>query len=101
MLDSGATYHVCSRREWFSNFENLGEGVIMGNDHTCQMVGIGTIRIKMFDRVVRELTEVIYSSNEEESYLSWSHGVKGAQCNHGEWNSQDHKRVYGYERCQR
>jgi len=30
----------------------------MGNDDACQMVGRGTIRIKMFDDVVRVLTDV-------------------------------------------
>ena len=61
LLDSGATYHVCPKREWFSSFENIDGGVVfMGNDHTCQMVGIGIVRMKMFDGAVRELTEVRY-----------------------------------------
>ena len=34
--------------------------VYMGNDHACQMLGICTINIKMFDGMVRELTEVRY-----------------------------------------
>ena len=32
----------------------------MGNDHACPMVGIGIVRIKMFDGAVRDLTEVRY-----------------------------------------
>jgi len=51
MLDSGATYHVCPRREWFSSFEKLDRGVvIIGNDHAYEIVGISTIQIKIFDR---------------------------------------------------
>ena len=34
--------------------------MIRGNDGACQMDGIGTVRIKMFNGVVRELTEVRY-----------------------------------------
>ena len=34
--------------------------VIMGNTDACQMVEIGTLRIKMFDGVVRNLTDVRY-----------------------------------------
>ena len=50
MLDAGATYHVCPNRDWFFSFEKLdGCSVVMGDDHPCNMEGIGTIHIKMFD----------------------------------------------------
>ena len=32
----------------------------MGDDHSCIMEGVGTIQIKMFDGMVRELKEVRY-----------------------------------------
>ena len=32
----------------------------MGDDHLCNMEGICTVRIKMFDGIVRELKEVRY-----------------------------------------
>jgi len=32
----------------------------MGDDGTCQMNGIGTVHIKMFDGMVRDLTEMRY-----------------------------------------
>ena len=36
LLDTGATYHICPRREWFSSLEKLDNGVvIMENDATC------------------------------------------------------------------
>jgi len=34
--------------------------VIMGNDVACQMTGIGTVQIKKFDDMVRDLTDVKY-----------------------------------------
>ena len=34
--------------------------VILRNDNACQMIGIGTVRIKMFDGVIRDLTDVRY-----------------------------------------
>ena len=37
------------------------------------------------------------SSDEEEHHLSWSCGVKRAQGDVGEWNSQGHERVFGYD----
>ena len=32
----------------------------MGDDHPCNIEGMGTVRIKMFDEIVRELKEVRY-----------------------------------------
>ncbi|KAH9726578.1 Integrase catalytic domain-containing protein [Citrus sinensis] len=59
ILDTGATYHLCPIKEWFTNFRNLKSGVVvMGNDQPCRTMGIGTIRLKMFDGMVRELKEV-------------------------------------------
>ena len=33
---------------------------VMGDDHPCNVEGIGTVRIKMFDEIVRELKNVRY-----------------------------------------
>jgi len=39
-LDTGATYHVCPKREWFASFEKLdGDLVSFDNGHTCQIEG--------------------------------------------------------------
>jgi len=71
MLDSRATYHFCHKRKWFSSFEKPNESVvIMGNDHACQMVGIGTIRIKMPDGIVRELIDVRYVPQLKKNLIS-------------------------------
>ncbi|KAH9792408.1 hypothetical protein KPL71_004103 [Citrus sinensis] len=59
ILDIGATYHLCPIKEWFTDFRNLkSSAVVMGNDQPCRIMGIGTIRLKMFDGMVRELKEV-------------------------------------------
>ena len=50
-----------SRREWFSGLEKLDSGiVIMKNDTAYQMIRVGIVRIKMFNDVVRDLTDVRY-----------------------------------------
>ena len=57
----GATYHVCPKKEWFASFEKLDEDLVSLRDgHTCQIEEIGTIRIKLFDRMIRELKDVRY-----------------------------------------
>ncbi|KAH9770422.1 hypothetical protein KPL71_012370 [Citrus sinensis] len=59
ILDTGATYHLCPIKECFTDFRNLESGVVvMGNDQPCHTMGIGTIRLKMFDGMIRELKEV-------------------------------------------
>jgi hypothetical protein len=37
--------------------------VIMGNDATCSVIGIGTVKIKMFDGVVRVFEVVRHIPN--------------------------------------
>jgi len=38
---------------WFCSFEKLdGCFVVIGDDHPCNVKGIGTIHIKMFDGIV-------------------------------------------------
>jgi len=50
---------MCPHREWFATYEPLNGGsVLMGNDTKCRVVGIGTIRFKMFDGIVHTLTDV-------------------------------------------
>jgi hypothetical protein len=60
-LDSGASHHMCSHRNWFISYQSVDEGVVfMGNGIPCKIVGVGSIRIRMFGGIVRELTNVRY-----------------------------------------
>ena len=59
MLDSGASHHMCPHRNWFPSYENVnGSSVFMGNNVSCQTIGMGNIKIKMYDNTVRTLTSV-------------------------------------------
>ena len=50
--------------DWFFSFERLdGYSVIMGDDRPCNMKGISTVQIKIFDGMVRELKEIRYVLN--------------------------------------
>ena len=44
--------------------------VLMGNDHPYQVVGIGSVRIRMFDGVVRTLTNVRYIPEMKKNLIS-------------------------------
>jgi len=61
VLNTGSTYHICHRRELYASFKELdGDLMSMGDDYTCQLVGKGTIRIKMYDGTMRVLKDVKY-----------------------------------------
>lgn len=47
---------MCPNHDWFGTYESCNRGnVLMGNDAPCKIIGIGTIKIKMADGVVRTL----------------------------------------------
>jgi len=58
-VDSGATWHITPYCDWFYTYEPILEGfVFMGNDYALEIVGVGTIKTKMFDGFVRTLQGV-------------------------------------------
>jgi len=64
---------VCPNKDWFSSFEKLDEVfAVMDDDHPCKVEGIGTVRIKMFDEIVRELKEVWYVAQLKINFISVS-----------------------------
>ena len=44
----------------------------MGNDAPCKIVGIGSVKIKMYDGVVRTLTEVRHVPELKKNLISLS-----------------------------
>ena len=44
--------------------------IIIENDVACQMVWIGTVRIKMFDSMIRDLTDVRYAPQMKKNIIS-------------------------------
>ncbi|KAK8935199.1 hypothetical protein KSP39_PZI013173 [Platanthera zijinensis] len=71
ILDTGCTFHMCPNREWFSSFRQYEGGrVWMGNVSECEILGVGNIRIRMFDGVVRTLTDVRYVPDLRKSLIS-------------------------------
>ena len=60
-LDLACTFHMCPKKEWFYNREELELGlVIIGNDQTCDILGKGKINLKLHDGTVHFLNEVRY-----------------------------------------
>ena len=47
------------KKDWFDMYKPYNGGMVqMGNDATCLVIGIGIKKIKIFDEVVRVLSNV-------------------------------------------
>ena len=59
VLDSASSYHMTPKKDWFDTYKPYNGGMVqIGNDATCPVIGISTVKIKMFDGVVRVLSNV-------------------------------------------
>ena len=47
VLDTGASYHMCPNKDWFTSYEPIdGGNVLMADDSVCKIVGIGSIKLR-------------------------------------------------------
>ncbi|KHN13665.1 Retrovirus-related Pol polyprotein from transposon TNT 1-94, partial [Glycine soja] len=54
ILDSGCSFHMTPNLEWFSSYKEIDGGkVLMGNNMVCNVIGIGTIKLKVQDGFVK------------------------------------------------
>ena len=66
---------ICARnRDRFSTFDSTtSAGSVLGFDNSpCKIEGIGSIRIKMFDGIIRTLTDVRYIPKMKRNLISMS-----------------------------
>ena len=56
LLDSGATFHMTFKREWFHYYKPIsGRSVYRCNDNALKIIGIGTIKLKIYDGTIRTI----------------------------------------------
>ncbi len=71
VLDSACSFHMTPNRAWFDTYRLVDSGsVLMGNDASCKVVGIGNIKIRMFDGVVRTLCDVRHIPDLKKNLIS-------------------------------
>ena len=62
---------MCPNRNLFHTFMEVGVGkVLTGNDQVCKTMGMGTVKLKMHDRVVHTLGEVRYAPKLKKNLIS-------------------------------
>ncbi|KAE8654353.1 L-type lectin-domain containing receptor kinase IX.1 [Hibiscus syriacus] len=71
ILDSRCSYHITPNREWFSIYRSVNSGsVYLGDDRSCNIVGIGDVIIKMYDGSIRTLSGVRHIPNLKKNLIS-------------------------------
>ena len=71
LIDSGATWHITSWREWFHIYEPISGGfVYMRDDHTLEIADISIIKIKLFDGTIRTIGEVRHVNGLKKNLVS-------------------------------
>ena len=73
VLDSGASYHICPNREWFTTYEEIdGGNVVKANSAVCKAVGIGSIKIRTHTGKIATLNEVRHVPKMTKNLISLS-----------------------------
>lgn len=71
VIDTGCSYHMTYRREWFEDLrEDVGGSVRMGNKTTSKVRGIGNVRIRNEDGSTFLLTQVRFIPDMDRHLLS-------------------------------
>lgn len=56
ILDSRCSYHMCSNMSVFDTYEEMkGSKILLADETSCEVLGMGIVKIKMQDDVVRSL----------------------------------------------
>ena len=71
IMDSGCSYHMTHKREWFEDMAKIDGGTVrMGNKTLSKVKGIGSIRIKNENDMDFVLTDVRYIPEMDRNLLS-------------------------------
>lgn len=72
LFDTGATFHMTARREWFHQYKPIsGDGSVYScNDHELKIIGIGSIMVKVHDGTVRTIRDVRHVEGLKKNLLS-------------------------------
>ena len=73
VLDSACTFHICSHRDWFSDYVQSHAGeVVIGDGSTCEIIGIGSIYIQVHDGSIKKLIDVRFVPKLKRNLISLS-----------------------------
>ena len=62
---------MCPNISYFTSYQSCDRGmVLMGNNSMCKVVGIWIVSLRMFDGMVRELTQVMFVPDLKRNLIS-------------------------------
>ena len=71
IMDLTCSYHMMPNKDWFDTKKLVNSGsTLMGNDASCRAVEIGSIKVNMFDGVIRMLCDVRHVPNLRKNLIS-------------------------------
>ena len=71
VLDSACSYHMIPKKDWFDTYKPHNSCMVqISNDATSPVIGIRTVKIKMFDGVVRVFSNVRHVPNLRKNLIS-------------------------------
>ena len=71
---------MCSNMNLFASYKPIKKDMLFeANDNSCKIIGVGTIKIKMFAGVVRTLSYVRHVSDLRRNLISLGFGIQGLQ----------------------
>ncbi|KAH9762289.1 hypothetical protein KPL70_000762 [Citrus sinensis] len=71
VLDSGCSFHLCPNKSFFHTYKSVDGGrVFMGNNNVCKIVGMGSVKIEMFDGSVQTLSDVRHAPRLKRNLIS-------------------------------
>ncbi|CAA7041690.1 unnamed protein product [Microthlaspi erraticum] len=71
VIDSGCTYHMTSRKDWFSEFnENASTTILLGDNHTVESKGCGSVKLRTNGGSIKVLNNVRYVPNLRRNLIS-------------------------------
>nr|GEU68949.1 Gag-Pol polyprotein [Tanacetum cinerariifolium] len=67
LFNTGATFHMTAKREWFHQYKPISGGgsVYSCNDHELKIIGIRSIMVKMHDGTVRTIRDKLGHMSEQ------------------------------------
>ena len=86
----GASHHICPHKDWFASYQAINDGIVLlGDNHLCKTVGVGSVKIKMFDGVIRTLTDVRHVPElKKQNNFFGSVGLLWTKVYRFKWNSK-------------
>ena len=71
VLDSGFTFCMCPTRTYLCDYQKLnGDSIYFGNNQTCRVIGIETVKIRSTNGTVRFLRNVKHVPNLKRNLIS-------------------------------